>query len=98
MYTNYLINHKKSFLLPGTSFRVKDGSGALYCFGPKAKTIKAGTNSLTLAVTPKIKERQRISGRGIGLNSVPSARFGIGDKKACLACENFIILQSNFIM
>jgi len=26
---------------------VKDGSGALYCFGPKAETIKAGTHSLT---------------------------------------------------
>jgi hypothetical protein len=30
-----------------TSFRVKDGSGALYCFVPQGKTIKAGTNSLT---------------------------------------------------
>jgi hypothetical protein len=26
---------------------VKDGSGALYCFVPQGKTIKAGTNSLT---------------------------------------------------
>jgi hypothetical protein len=30
-----------------TAVRVKDGSGALYCFVPQGKTIKAGTNSLT---------------------------------------------------
>jgi hypothetical protein len=34
---------------------VKDGSGALYCFIPQGKIIKAGTNSLTLVVTPKIQ-------------------------------------------
>jgi hypothetical protein len=36
---------------------VKDGSGALYCFIPQGKIIKAGTNSLTLVVTPKIKSK-----------------------------------------
>lgn len=31
-----------------STFCVKDGSGALYCFIPKGKIIKAETNSLTL--------------------------------------------------
>jgi hypothetical protein len=42
-----LLNNQKDFLLPNNSFRVKDGSGALYGFVPKGKTIKAGTYSLT---------------------------------------------------
>jgi len=87
---------------------VKDGSGALYCFGPKAKTIKAGTHSLTRSGeeerqcgcrdTPRTGGKGWVYGIGIGRNSARCARLGIGDKKACLACENFIILQSEFII
>ncbi|EIA09489.1 hypothetical protein HJ01_01395 [Flavobacterium frigoris PS1] len=45
---------------------MKDGSGALYGFVPQGKTIKAGTYSLTLVVTPRIKGRQLIFGLRIG--------------------------------
>ena len=84
---------------------MKDGSGALYCFVPQGKTIKAGTHSLTQSCEEVRRSNLKGHAQNIRLfkplilsnNGIKFNPEGSG-LKTWMACKNFIILQSEFIM